>query len=248
MHVTGLRTRAVSIAIIWALAVLRALVPALALIHFLSWLAHLGQAVKHIALTASELVRLLIMVAGEVKSAVSWVGVDWMSLEEILWSDNITSGTAEPINLIVDSPITEPGKITSLRLSDTAAHLDIEDKRVGAGELKSSTIIALNILVTNSFIMIIENTIGFLTLRISVRRRFLDKLATTAVNIVGQHTLLVVRDAVIEEKPFWAIFYCGYILPADIEQVALLQISKLAICFRTVKEWSFIPIFLSCDM
>jgi len=52
----------------------------------------------------------------------------------------------------------------------------------------------------------------------------------------------MVRDAVIEEKPFWAVLYGCYPLSADVEQVALLKISELAICFWTVKEWSFIPI------
>lgn len=58
----------------------------------------------------------------------------------------------------------------------------------------------------------------------------------------------MVRDGVIEEKPFGTVLYGGHPLPADVEQVALLKISELAICFWAVKEWSFIPICLSGDM
>jgi len=52
----------------------------------------------------------------------------------------------------------------------------------------------------------------------------------------------MVRDAVIEEKPFRTVLYCCHPLPADVEKVALLKIPELAICFWAVKEWSFIPI------
>ena len=54
-----LGTRAVCIAVIWALTVLRAGVPTPALVNLFSWLAHLGQPVEHIALAATKLVGLL---------------------------------------------------------------------------------------------------------------------------------------------------------------------------------------------
>jgi len=171
-----------------------------------------------------------------------------MCLEEILWSNNITSGTAESINFIDKLSFANSGLVTSLSTSDTASHLDIKYKRLWAGELKSSSIIALNVLITDTFLIMIKHSIGFLTLRISVFRWLLDKLASSAVNIVWQDTLLMVRDGVIEEKSLWTVFYGCNILSADVEQVTLFQISKLAICFRTVKERSFIPICLSCDL
>jgi len=52
----------------------------------------------------------------------------------------------------------------------------------------------------------------------------------------------MVRNAVIEEKPFGAVLYGCYSLSADVEKIALLEISELAICFWAIEEWSIIPI------
>ena len=41
----------------------------------------------------------LIMIAREVRSAVSWMRIDRMSLQKILWSECFTSGTFESVNL-----------------------------------------------------------------------------------------------------------------------------------------------------
>jgi len=192
-------TGTVSIAIIWALTVLWAGVPALALVYFLGCLAHLGQPVKYISFAAAKLVRLLIVVAREIVSAVCWVGMNRMGLKEILWSHNVTSGTAESINFIDNFTIAESGLVTSLLLSYTASNLDIEYKRLWARELESSSIIALNVLVTDTLLVMIKHSIGFLTLRVSVWRWLLDELATATVDIVWQDALLMVGDGVIKE-------------------------------------------------
>lgn len=109
-----LGTRAVCIAVIWALAVLRAGVPTPALVNLFSWLAHLGQPVEHIALAATKLVGLLVVVAREIVSTICWMRVNRMSLEKILRSNDISAGAAESINLIEDLPIAQSGQITSL--------------------------------------------------------------------------------------------------------------------------------------
>jgi len=100
-----LGTRAVCIAVIWALTVLRAGVPTPALVNLFSWLAHLGQPVEHIALAATKLVGLLVVVAREIVLTICWMRVNRMSLEKILRSNNISAGAAESINLIQDHPI-----------------------------------------------------------------------------------------------------------------------------------------------
>jgi len=109
-----LGTRAVCIAVIWALTVLRAGVPTPALVNLFSWLAHLGQPVEHIALAATKLVGLLVVVAREIVSTICWMRVNRMSLEKILRSNDISAGAAESINLIEDLPIAQSGQITSL--------------------------------------------------------------------------------------------------------------------------------------
>jgi len=144
-----LRTRTVCIAVVWALTVLWACVPTLALVHLFCWLAYLGQPVKHIALAAAKLVGLLIVVAGEIVSAVCGVGVDRVGLQKILRSYDISPGTAEPVNFIKNSPFTQSGQLTSLLLPDTAANLDIKNERVWTRELKSTTIVALNVFITH---------------------------------------------------------------------------------------------------
>jgi len=182
---TGLGTGAVSVAVIWALAVLWAGVPTLALVNLFGRLANLGQPVKNIALAATELVGLLIVIAREIISAVCGMGVDGMGLEEVLRSYNISSGTAESINLIENFSFTKASLVTSLLRPDTTSNLDIKNERVRTRELKSSSIVALDIFVTHAFIWEIENTVCFLTLLIPVRGRFLDKLPSATVDIVG---------------------------------------------------------------
>jgi len=242
-----LGTRAICIAVIWALAVFWAGVPTPALVNLLSWLAHLGQPVKHIALAATELVGLLVMIAREIVSTICWMRVNRMSLEKILWSNNISTRAAESINLVEDLPVTESGQITSLLCSYTAANLHVEDQRVGARELKSSTIIALNVFITNGLIRMIEYSVSFLTLLISILRRFLDKLPSPTVNIVGKDTFLMVRNAVIEKESLWTVLYGCYTFPAYIKQIALLLISELSIWFWTFKERSFVSVVLCRD-
>lgn len=108
-----------------------------------------------------------------------------MGLEEVLWSYDISSGTAESINLIENLPFAKASCITSLLLPDTTSNLDIKNEWVGTRELKSSSIVALDIFVTHAFIWEIKNTVCFLALLIPVRGRFLDKLTSATVNIVG---------------------------------------------------------------
>jgi len=242
-----LGTRAICIAVIWALAVFWAGVPTPALVNLLSWLAHLGQPVKHISLAATELVGLLVMIAREIVSTICWMRVNRMSLEKILWSNNISTRAAESINLVEDLPVTESGQITSLLCSYTAANLHVEDQRVGARELKSSTIIALNVFITNGLIRMIEYSVSFLTLLVSILRRFLDELPSPTVNIVGKDTFLMVGNAVIEKKSLWTILYSCYTFPAYVKQIALLLISEFPIWFWTLKERSFVSVVLCRD-
>jgi len=128
---------------------------------------------------------------------------------------------------------------------DTATNLHIKDKRVGARELKSSTIIALNVFITDSLIRMIEYPISFLTLLIPVWRRFLDKLPRSTVHIVRKNTFLMVGDAVIKKKPLWTVLYSCYFLPAYVEQITLFLVSELPIRFWTFKKRSLVSIILS---
>jgi len=174
--------------------------------------------------------------------------MNWMCLQQILWSNNIPAWAGKSINFIEDFSITESGEFACLFLPDTASNFDIKDKGVGTGEFKSSSIVTLNVLVTDSFIGKVENTISFLTLGVSVWGWLLNKFSGPAVYIMRKNTLLVVRNAVIKKQTFWAVFNSSNSLPADVKQIALFIIPELAIGFRTFKEWSLISILLSRDL
>merc|ERR1712051_741598 len=88
-------TRAVGVAVVAALAVLGATVPARTLGHFLGQLADLGLCVKHVALGTTKLVSLLVVIAGEVVLAVGG-----MSLEEVLGAPGVPApGAREAVHL-----------------------------------------------------------------------------------------------------------------------------------------------------
>merc|ERR1712051_136894 len=93
-------TRAVGVAVVAALAVLGATVPARTLGHFLGQLADLGLCVKHVALRTTKLVWLLVVIAGEVVLAVSGMSIDGMSLQEVLGAPGVpTPGAREAVHL-----------------------------------------------------------------------------------------------------------------------------------------------------
>ena len=75
----------------------------------------------------------------------------------------------------------------------------------------------------------IEHTIGSLTLGISIGRRFLDINPVSTIYIVRQHTLLMIGNLVIKQQSLWTELDGGNIVTADVEQIALLIVSELAI-------------------
>ena len=70
-------------------------------------------------------------------------------------------------------------------------------------------------------------------MKISLTALFLDIHPVPAVHVVWQDALLVVGDLVIEEETLGAELYGGHVVPADVEQVALLEVSELPVLLRT---------------
>ena len=177
----------------------------------------------------------LVVVAGEVRAAVSGVRVDGVSLEEVLRPECFPPGTGEAVNLVDLLPVTPPGLLAGLLLPNAAPHLRVEDERDGAGELEGAAVVALDVLVADILLRVVEHTVGSLALRVSVGRGLLDVDPVPAVHIVGQNTLLVVGNLVVEEKTLGTELYVGNSLATDVEEVALLEVSELPVGFRTFK-------------
>jgi len=229
------RTGTVSIAVVRTVAVLRAGVPAPTLGHLIGRLAGLAVSSEHVALATPELVWLLVVVAGEVRAAVSGVSVDGMSLEKVLRSECFPPGTGEAVNLVYFLPVTPPRLLAGLVLPHTAPHLGVEDERDRAGELEGAPVVALDVFVADILLRVVEHAVGSLALRVSVRGRLLDVDPVPAVHVVREHTLLVVGNLVVEEKTLGTELYVCHSLATDVEEVALLEVSELSVGFRTLK-------------
>ena len=134
--------------------------------------------------------------------------MNWMCLQQILWSNNIPAWAGKSINFIEDFSITESGEFACLFLSDTASNFDIKDKGVGTGEFKSSSIVTLNVLVTDGFIGKVENTISFLTLGVSVWGWLLNKFSGPAVYIMRKRNTW---DGVKCQVMCWFELRCHYV-------------------------------------
>lgn len=238
------RTRAVSIAVVRTVAVLRTGVPTPALGHLLSWLARLAVRCEHVALATAKLVWLLVVVAGEVRATVGGVSVDWVSLEEVLRSECFPPGATKALDLKHFLPVAPPGVLAGLLLPHAAPDLHVKDEGDGARELKGPPVVALNVLVTDVLVSNIEHPVGSLALRVSVWRRFLDVNPVPALHIVRQHAFLVVGDLVIKEETLGAELYICHSLATDVEQIALLKVSELSVRFWTVKVRTEVSVLL----
>ena len=108
------------------------------------------------------------MVAGEIGSAVCGMRIDWMSLQKVLRSKSLSSGTFEAVNLKNLLAIASSCFLTGLILPDAAANKDIKDQGDGARQLVGSAVVALDIFVTHILVVMIEHSIGSLALWISV--------------------------------------------------------------------------------
>ena len=177
----------------------------------------------------------LVVVAGEVRAAVSGVSVDGMSLEKVLRSECFPPGTGEAVNLVYFLPVTPPRLLAGLVLPHTAPHLGVEDERDRAGELEGAPVVALDVFVADVLLGVVEHAVGSLALRVSVRGRLLDVDPVPAVHVVREHTLLVVGNLVVEEKTLRTELYVCHSLATDVEEVALLEVSELPVWLRTFK-------------
>ena len=171
----------------------------------------------------------LVVVAGEIGSAVCGMRIDWMSLQKVLRSKSLSSGTFEAVNLKNLLAIASSGFLRGLVLPDAASDKDIKDQGDGTRQLVGSAVVALDIFVTDILVVMIEHSIGSLALWISVRGRFLDIDPVSAVYVVRQHTLLMVGNLVIKQQTLGTELDGGNIVTANVEQITLLKVSKLAI-------------------
>ena len=144
------------------------------------------------------------MVAGEVRAAVSGVGVDGVSLQEVLRPEGLPTRTCEPVNLEHLLTVTSLCLLACLLLPHAAADLHVEDKRDGTRELKCVSVVALDVLVAHIILRVVEDTVSPLALRVPVWRRFLHVDPVPAVHIVRQHALLVVWNLVVKQETLGA--------------------------------------------
>ena len=158
-----------------------------------------------------------------------------MGLQQVLRSECFPPGTGEAVNLEYLLSVTSPRLLAGLLLPHAAPDLLVEDERDGAGELEGAPVVALDVLVADILLRVVEHTVGSLALRVSVRGGLLDVDPVPAVHIVRQHTLLVVGNLVVEEKTLGTELYVGNSLTTDVEEVALLEVSELPVGFRTFK-------------
>merc|ERR1711997_327504 len=238
------RTGTVSIAVIRTVAVLRTGIPTPTLGDLIRRLAGLTVSCEHIALATAKLVWLLVVVAGEVGATVCGVGVDRVSLQEVLRSECFPPGTGEALDLKYFLSVAPPSLLAGLLLPHATPDLHVEDEGDGAGELEGPPVVALDVLVADVLVRSIEHTVGSLALGVSVWGGFLNVDPVPAVHIVGQHALLVVGDLVIKEQSLRAELYVGRALPADVEEVALLGVTELPIGLRTDEVRTEVSILL----
>ena len=175
------------------------------------------------------------------------MGVDGVSLKQILWSECFTSGTFESINFKDLFSITPSGLLAGLLLPHTTANEDVEDQGYGAGQLKSISIVTLDVLVASILVRMVEHAIGSLTLGISVWRWFLDIDPVSTIHVMWQHALLVVGNLVIKQQSLGTELDGSYVISTNVKQVALLKISEFSILFWTSKVWSFSAIVLTLN-
>merc|ERR1719436_1962006 len=172
------------------------------------------------------------------------VRVDGMSLQQVLRSEGFPPGAGEAVNLEYFLSVTSPRLLAGLLLPHAAPNLLVEDERDRAGELEGAAVVALDVLVADILLRVVEHTVGSLALRVSVRGGLLDVDPVPAVHIVRQHTLLVVGNLVVEEKTLGTELYGGNTLATDVEEVALLEVSELSVGLRTLKLWAEFSILL----
>jgi len=156
-----------------------------------------------------------------------------MSLKKVLGSEGLASRTFEPVNLKDLFSVTTSGLLAGLLLPDTTSHKNIKHQGDGAWKFVGSAVVALNVLITHVVIVMIEDSIGSLALGISVRRRFLNVDSVSTIYVVRQHTFLMVWNFVIKQQSLGTELDGRNIVTTNVEQVALLEVSKFAILLWT---------------
>jgi len=242
-------TRAVCVAVVTALAILWTSVPAGTLGHFLGQLAHLGLCVKHVALGTTKLVWLLIVIAGEVVLAVSGMSIDGVSLQQVLGSDGVpATGASEAVHLQKFLGVVADSRQFALLLgTNTGADFHIKDEGVWAGELKGPSVVALDVLVAYSWVVVVKDSICLGAFWVRVGTGFLDELAISTVDVVRKDTLLMVHPCDVKEQALGAVFYCGNTFSADVKEIALLGIRELSIVFGADEVLCNVPVLLAGD-
>jgi len=242
-------TRAICVAVVAALAVLRTPVPARTLGHFLGQLAHLGLCVKHVALGTTELVWLLVVIAGEVVLAVSGMSIDGMRLQQVLGSAGVRApGAREAVHLqkfVVG--VAYSRKLALLLGTHTGPYFHVKYEGVWAGELKGPSVVALDVLVAHCFVVKVKDSVCLGASWVRIGTGFLDELAISTVDVVREDALLMVHPGCVKEQTLGAVLYRGNTLSADVKEIALLKIGELSIGLRADEVLRNVPVLLAGD-
>lgn len=165
--------------------------------------------------------------------------VDRVSLQQALWSNGLCAGASEAVNLLeLVLLVAVSGLLAQLSFSHTASNLDVEDEGCGAGHLKGSALVAVDVFVADSGVVKVKDAVSGLTSRINSRSSLLDQVSVATIDIVREDTLLVVGDAKVKEKSLVTQHSLSQTLPTNIIFVTLLCIWKPTIRLGAVIIWS----------
>ena len=163
-------------------------------------------------------------------SAVCGVRIDGVSLQQVLRPDSFSTGTRETVNLQELVLLVTPScLLAQLLRPHTAADLDVEKQRRRTGHLEGASLVTVDVLVAHQGVVKVEDAVGSLATRIDAGCTLLDEVAVATVNVVRQHTLLVVGNAVVEEQTLRAQHRLRLVLLANIILVALFTVREPAV-------------------
>jgi len=112
---------------------------------------------------------------------------------------------------------------------------DVKVSRHRTVLLEDGAVVAEVVLVANVLVLVLEITVGALASRVDALLDGLDKLAVPTVDVVGQHALLPVDLAIVEELAVGAEEGFGHAVLASVVQIALLLIGKQAALFGALE-------------
>ena len=157
-----------------------------------------------------------------------------MRLQQVLGANLLTTGTSESINLLEFLVlIAASGLLAQLLRADTAAMGYVKLQRCGARHFKSSTLVAVDVLVADGGVVKVEDAVGSLATRINSGGTFLHQETISALHIVRQHTFLAVGDRKVKEEALGTKNRFGGVFAANIILVTLLGIGEAAVHLRT---------------